>query len=95
MPLVTLMARVLQSMVLDAGLGVVGGWLVLGAGPRHSWLRAWWVALVVGLPVCPSGVSGVGAALDPSWRRVRGAVSRRSFVGFFVGVGGGFLAIPG
>ena len=45
MPLVTLMARVLQSMVLGVGLGVVGRWLALGAGPRRSWLSAWWVAL--------------------------------------------------
>ena len=91
----TLMARVLQLLVLHLGLGVVGCWLVLGLGPLHSLLRAWWVALLVGLPVCPSGVSGVGAALHPSLRRVRGAVSRRSFDRFVVGVGGGFLAIPG
>ena len=95
MPLVMLMVRVLQSMVLGVGLGVVGRWLVLDLSPCHSWLRAWWAALLVGLPVCRSGVSGVGAALHPSWRRVRGAISRRPFVGLVVGAGGGFLAIPG
>ena len=86
----TLMAR-----VLGVGLGVVGRWVVLGVGPRHSWLRAWWVELLVALPVCPCGVPGVAAALHPSWRSAWGAVFRRSFVGFVVGVGGGFPAIPG
>ena len=43
-----LMVRVLQSMVLGVGLGLVGRWLVLGVGPGHSWQRAWWVALLVG-----------------------------------------------
>ena len=91
----TLMARVLQSLVLGVGVGVVGRWVVLGVGPRHSWLRTWWVALLVGLPVRPSGVSGVRAGLHPSWQRVRCAVSRRSFLAFVVGVGSGFLAISG
>ena len=54
MLLVTLMLRELQSMVLGVGLGVVGHCLVLDVGPRHSWLRAWWVALMVGLPTFPS-----------------------------------------
>ena len=90
----TLLAWVLESLVLGVSLGVVGRWVLLGVGPRHSWLRAWWVALLVGLPVCPSGVSDVGVSLHPSWWRARGAVSRCSFVGFVVGVGGGFLAIP-
>ena len=80
-PLVTLMARVLQSLVLGVGLGVVGRLVVLGVGPRHSWLRAWWVELLVGLAVCASGASGVGAALHRSWRRARGTVSCPSFVG--------------
>ena len=31
--------------VTGPGLGVVG-WVLLGGGARHSWLRAWWVALV-------------------------------------------------
>ena len=48
MPLVMLVVRVLQSMVLDVCLSVGGCWLVLGAGPRHSWQRGWWVALLVG-----------------------------------------------
>ena len=48
MPLVTLVARVLQSMVLGVGLGLVGCWLVLGVGPCHSGLGAWWVAWLVG-----------------------------------------------
>ena len=43
------------------GLGVVGRWVLLGVGARHSWLRAWWVVLV-GLPLCPTGVSGGPAA---------------------------------
>ena len=95
MLLVALMVMVLQSMVLGVALGVVGRWLLLGVGPCHSWLRAWWVALLVSLPVYPSGISGIAAALQPPWRRVRGAIPRRHFVGFVVGVGGGFLAIPG
>ena len=41
--LVAVQVRLLQLLVL--GLGVVG-WLLLGVGARHSWLRAWWVALV-------------------------------------------------
>ena len=65
MLLVTLMARVLQSRVLGVDLGLVGRWLVLGVGPRHSWLRPWWVALLAGLAVCRSGVSGVVLALPP------------------------------
>ena len=46
---------------LGVGLGVVGCWVLLGVGARHSWLRAWWVVLV-GLLLCPSGVSGGPAA---------------------------------
>ena len=45
-PLVMLV--VLQSKIKAVGLGVVGGWLVLGVGPRHSRQRAWWVMLLVG-----------------------------------------------
>ena len=52
---------VLQLLVLGVGLGVVGRWVLLGVGARHSWLRASWVVLV-GLPLCPSGVSGGPAA---------------------------------
>ena len=37
--------QVWVSQLLVLGLGVVG-WLLLGVGARHSWLRAWWVALV-------------------------------------------------
>ena len=37
---------------------MVGRLMLLGVGPRHSWLRAWPVALLAGLPVRPSGVSG-------------------------------------
>ena len=48
-------------LVLGVGLGVVGCWVLLGVGARHSWLRAWLV-LLVGLPLCPSGVSGGPAA---------------------------------
>ena len=40
----------------ECGLGVLDRWVLLG--PRHSWLRALSVALLVGLPVRPSGVSG-------------------------------------
>ena len=43
LPLVVLMVRVLQSMVLG-----LGRWLVLDVGPRHSWQRAWWMTLLVG-----------------------------------------------
>ena len=52
----------LLLLVLGVGSGVVGRWLLLGVGARHSWLRAWWV-VVVGLPLCPSGTSGSPAAL--------------------------------
>ena len=90
--LVALLLWVLQSLVLGVGLGVVGRWVLLGAGPCHSWLRAWCVALLVGY----SSVLVVFlAALHLSWRSARGAGSRCSFVVFVVGVGGGFLASPG
>ena len=55
---VALLYWVSQSLVLGVGLGVVGHWVLLDVGPRNSWLSAWWVALLVGLPVHPSGVSG-------------------------------------
>ena len=91
MLLVALLVWVLQSLVLGLGLGVVGCWVLLGLGPCHSWLRGWWVALLVGLPVCPSGVSdthftspgggpGVPFPVVPLW------VPRHSWlrvVGFF------------
>ena len=52
-----MLVRPLQSMVLGVVLGAVGRWLVLGGvGPHHSWLRAWWVALLVGCPASPSSV---------------------------------------
>ena len=59
--LVAVLVLVPQLLVLGVGLGVVGRWVLLGVGARHSWLRAWWV-LLVGLPLCPSGVSGGPAA---------------------------------
>ena len=37
--------QVWVSQLLVLGLGVVG-WVLLGVGARHSWLRACWVALV-------------------------------------------------
>ena len=37
--------QVWVSQLLVLGLGVVG-WVLLGVGARHSWLEAWWVALV-------------------------------------------------
>ena len=89
--LVALLVWMLQSLILGVGLGVVGCWVLPGVGPRHSWLRAWWVALLVGLPVCPSGVSGGPSPLQAEGP---GRQSCRSFVGFVVGVDGGFLAIP-
>ena len=58
---VVVLVWVSQLLVLGVGLGVVGRWVLLGVGARHSWLRAWWVVLV-GLPWCPSGVSGGPAA---------------------------------
>ena len=33
--------QVWLSQLLVLGLGVVG-WVLLGVGARHSWLRAWW-----------------------------------------------------
>ena len=38
--------QVWVSQLLVIGLGVVG-LVLLGVGARHSWLSAWWVALVV------------------------------------------------
>ena len=61
--LVAVLVWVSQSLVLAVVLGVVGRWVLLGVGPRHCLLRAWWVVLLVGLPFCPSGVSGGPAAL--------------------------------
>ena len=55
------MVRVLALLVLGLGCGVPGRWVLLG--PCHSWLRAWWVALLVGLPVCPSDVFGGSSPL--------------------------------
>ena len=63
MLLVALLVWVLQLFVQGVGLGVVGCWVLLDAGPRHSMLRACWVALQVGLPVCSSGVSGGSSPL--------------------------------
>ena len=52
--------------VVGSGCRSGRGWPLGGAGRGPSpLLRAWWVALLVGLPVCPSGASGVGAALHP------------------------------
>ena len=59
--LVAVLVWVSPLLVLGVGLGVVGCWVLLGVGARHSWLRAWWVVLV-GPPLCPSGVSGGPAA---------------------------------
>ena len=58
-----LLVWVSQSLVLGVGFGMIGDWVLLGVGPRHSWLRPWSVVLPVGLPFCPSGVSGGPAAL--------------------------------
>ena len=58
-----LLVWVSHSLVFGVGLGVVGRWVLLGVGPRHSWLRAWWAALLVGLPFRPSAVSGDPAPL--------------------------------
>ena len=76
---VELLVWVLQSLVLGLGLGVVGSWVLLGVGPRHSCLRARWVALLVGLPVRPSGVSG---GLSPLVAEGPG----RRFLSFLCGV---------
>ena len=62
--LVAVLVWVRQLLVLGVRSSVVGRWMSLGVGARHSWLRAWWV-LLVGLPLCPSGVSGGPAA--PCW----------------------------
>ena len=61
--LVALLVWVSQSLVVGVGLGVVGRWLLLGVGPRHPSLRAWWAALLAGLPFRPSGGSGGPAPL--------------------------------
>ena len=59
--LVAVLVSVSQLLVL--GLGVVG-WVLLGVGARHSWLRAWWVY------ICVLAVSV--AALQLPWREVAG-----------------------
>ena len=59
--LVAVLLWLSQLLVLGVGLGVVGRWVLLGVGARHSWLRAWWV-LLAGLPLRPSGVFGGPAA---------------------------------
>ena len=59
--MVAVLVWVSQLLVPGVRLGVVGRWVLLGAGARHSWLTAWWV-LLVGLPLCLSGVSGGPAA---------------------------------
>ena len=58
---VAVLVWVSQLLVLGVGLGVVDRWMLLGVDARHSWLRAWWL-LLVGLTLCPSGVSGGPAA---------------------------------
>ena len=51
------------SPLLVLGLGVVG-WVLLGVGARHSWLRAWWVYLCV--------LAVFLAAVQLPWRAVAG-----------------------
>ena len=55
---------VLQLLVL--GLGVVG-WVLLGVGARHSWLRVWWVY--------PCVLAVFLAALQLPWRGLPGSRS--------------------
>ena len=62
--LVAVLVWVSQLVVL--GFGVLG-WVLLGVGARHSWLRAWWVYPCV-LPVFL-------AALQLPWRGVAGFLS--------------------
>ena len=52
---------------VGVGLGVVGCWVLLGVGARHSWLMAWWVYPCV-LPVFL-------AALQLPWRGLLGSCS--------------------
>ena len=65
--LVAVLVWVLQFLVL--GLGVIG-WVLLGVGARHSWLRAWSVHLCV--------LAVFLAALQLPWRGVAGLL----FFGF-------------
>ena len=59
--LVAVLVWVPQLLVLGVGSGVVGHLVLLGVGARHSLLRACGV-LLIGLPLCPSRVSGGPAA---------------------------------
>ena len=93
------------ALCVSVGEGVVGGAVgvgaaALGSGCGHG--RGWLLGFAGCGPSPPlaEGLVGGGAGWVTrvsylSWWRARGGVSYRSFVGFSVGVDGGFLAIPG
>ena len=86
--LVPVLVWVSQLLVLGVSLGVVGRWVLLGAGARHSWLRAWWVYPCV-LAVFP-------AALQLPWRRVAGFLFfGLSYVVCVCGAGGARASVWG
>ena len=62
--LVVVLVWVSQLLVL--GLGVAG-WVLLGVGARHSWLRAWWAY--------PCVLAVFLAALLLPWRGLLGSCS--------------------
>ena len=69
--LVAVQVRVSQFLVL--GLGVVG-WVLLGVGARHSWLRARWLSFASRAGVL--GDADGGGALGVTWCRGRGGGGR-------------------
>ena len=69
--LVAVQVWVLQFLVL--GLGVVG-WVLLGVGARHSWLRAWWRLFASRAGVL--GDADGGGALGVTWCRGLGGGGR-------------------
>ena len=68
MPLVMMMVRVPQVVVLGAGSRVGGPWPFMGVGRCYSWLAARWVALLASWPASPAGAlgdaDGEGAVAD-------------------------------
>ena len=65
--------QVWVSQLLVPGLGVVG-WVLLGVGARHSWLRAWWRLFASRAGVF--GDADGGGALGVTQSRGRGGGGR-------------------
>ena len=75
-PLMMMIVRVPQVVVLGVGPGVGGRWPLMGVGRCYSWLGAQWVALLAGWPPSPAralgDADGEGAVGDIlCWGRCR------------------------